>query len=324
MAPHHLAVIEIGFAVLTRHSRLSETPLAMKTCVLLSLLLSMDIGAQLAHPTKLHVNGVELHYIEQGKGEPVILLHGGQGDYRSWKAQIDPFSAKYRTISYSRRYHYPNKNPLVGTNHSALIEGADLAALIRKLELQPVHLVGTSYGAFAALAMALDSPELVRSLVLAEPPVHQWAKQTPQGTAEYERFMETVHHPVSKAFAEEKDALAMQIFVDQIAGAPRFEKLTDEAKESILQNSGFFKALMRSSDPYPNLSKQAVRQLKIPVLIVGGENTLELHKIVNKELAGVLPNAKSVTIPNARHASSRENPELFNREVLNFLDQLER
>ncbi len=162
-------------------------------------------------PIKILVGGVELHYIERGKGEPLILLHGGQGDFRSWQKQIDVFASGYRVISYSRRYHYPNVNPLTSTGFSALTEAADLAGFIKALGLGPVHLVGTSYGAFTALAFALDHPGLVRTMVLAEPPVLQWAKGTDRGAGLYREFMMTVHVPAGKAFASGDDEGAMRI-----------------------------------------------------------------------------------------------------------------
>src|SRR5262245_38329814 len=121
---------------------------------LLSFLFMVLCGQAIAEdvqPTKIHVRGVELHYVAYGHGEPLILLHGGQGDYRSWEAQIKALSQRYRVISYSRRYHYPNNNPIIAKNHSAYIEADDLAAFISELKLGRVHLVGTSIGAFTAL-----------------------------------------------------------------------------------------------------------------------------------------------------------------------------
>ena len=144
--------------------------------------LMLSSAAQAQQPVRIRVNGVELHYIEQGQGEPLVLLHGGQGDYRSWQPQIQALSPRYRVIAYSRRYHYPNDNPLTGRNHSALIDAVDLAGLLATLKLGPVHLVGTSYGAFTALALAVERPDLVRSLVLAEPPIHQWVANTEPGS----------------------------------------------------------------------------------------------------------------------------------------------
>src|SRR5437762_14031530 len=105
----------------------------MMRVVLLTLLLLLPCGqaiGQGAQPTKIRVRGVELHYIEQGQGEPLILLHGGQGDYRSWEPQMKVLSQQYRVISYSRRYNYPNNNPLTAKYHSAYTEADDLAAFI--------------------------------------------------------------------------------------------------------------------------------------------------------------------------------------------------
>jgi non-heme chloroperoxidase len=292
-------------------------------CVWLSLLVLLPCGRTAGpdvRPFKVHVGGVELHYVERGSGEPLILLHGGQGDYRSWGAQIEALSPRYRVISYSRRYHYPNDNPLRTKNYSAYTDADDLAAFIRRLKLGRAHLVGTSYGAFTALALALKHPEMVRSLVLAEPPVHQWAKDTPRGAVLFREFMANIHEPVGKAFAAGADEEAMRVFVDGVAGARRFDGLPPEARAAVMQNSRFFKALTQSSDPFPNLPKGKVGRLGVPVLIVTGENTIELHKLVNEELARLIPSAESVTIANAGHGPARENPAAFNEAVLRFLD----
>jgi non-heme chloroperoxidase len=289
---------------------------------LLSLLICGPAMGQSVQPTRIQVGGVELHYIEQGKGEPLILLHGGQGDYRSWEPQIKAFSQRYRIISYSRRYNYPNKNPLTAKYHSAYTEAEDLAALIHKLKLGRVHLVGTSIGAFVALALAVARPEMVRSMVLAEPPVHQWVKDTPEGAAVYHEFMTEVQAPAARAFAVGDDKGAMRIFVDAFAGAGRFDRLPPAGLTPILQNARFFRAITSCPDPYPNLSKDWVKQLRMPILIITGENTLKIHRLVDEELARLLPNAERVTLPKAGHGSPRENPEAFNQVVLEFLARL--
>jgi pimeloyl-ACP methyl ester carboxylesterase len=58
--------------------------------------------------------------------------------------------------------------------------------------------------------------------------------------------------------------------------------------------------------------------LRIPVLIITGENTIKLHRLVNEELARLLPKAEQAIIPNAGHGSPRENPQAFNKAVLRF------
>lgn len=296
--------------------------LRLALLLLLSLLLCGQALGQSIQPTRIRVGdhrGVELHYIQQGHGEPLILLHGGTGDYRSWEPQIKAFSQQYRVLSYSRRYHYPNNNPLTAQYHSSYTEAEDLAAFIRKLRLKRVHLVGTFIGAFTGLVLAVKHPEMVRSLVLAEPPIHQWVRDTPNGAAAYREFMTTIWEPATEAFRTGDDQGAMRILVDGLAGTRRFDNLPLEGRDAIMQNSRFFKANTSSSDPLPNLSKDKVRRLRIPILIITGENTIKIHKLVNEELARLLPKSEQIIISKAGHGSPRENPQAFNEAVLRFL-----
>src|SRR5438552_3931180 len=75
---------------------------------------------------------VRLHYVSLGRGEPVVMVHGGLEDYRAWTAQLAPLAADhYRAIAYSRRYNFPNQNAAHATmSYSAEIDARDLAMLI--------------------------------------------------------------------------------------------------------------------------------------------------------------------------------------------------
>jgi pimeloyl-ACP methyl ester carboxylesterase len=273
-----------------------------------------DVGA-----ARVRVNGVDLTYIERGRGEPLILLHGGQGDYRSWGPQIEAFSGRFHVISYSRRYNYPNDNPIATDYRSAYTDADDLAALIRQMGLGRVHLVGTSAGALAALVLATEEPGMVSTLVLAEPPVHSWAKNDPNGRALYNEFMSSIWDPAGAAFKAGDDLGAMRILVDGFGGSGKFDSLSAETRAAAMQNARFFRAATSSHDPFPDIPKDGISRLKMPVLIVTGETTISLHKFVNDELARLLPTARRVTIPRTGHGSARENPLAFNEAVAAFL-----
>lgn len=273
-------------------------------------------------PTRIVVGGTELHYVQQGQGESVVLLHGGQGDYRAWPQLLSTLAPKYRVVSYSRRYHYPNTNP-ISSDHSAIVDARDLFGLVQSLGLGRVHLVGTSYGALTALAFAIDHPELVRSLALAEPPAHRWVEGTRRGAELFRQFMDTVHRPAARAFASGADEAAMRVFVDAFDARGTFDRLPASRRADVMANALFFKALSRSPDPFPNLSKHEARRLAVPVLLINGADTDELHKAVVAEVANVLPNVRRVEIPNAGHGASRQNPGAFNAAVADFLALVE-
>jgi pimeloyl-ACP methyl ester carboxylesterase len=287
-------------------------------CLLTSLLWG-QAATQTAVPKRVHVNGVDLHYIEQGEGEPVILLHGGQGDYRSWAAQVEALAPHYRVISYSRRYHYPNDNPWTAKYRTAYTEAEDLAAFMRDLRLGRVHLVGTSAGALTALVLATQHPGMVGSMVLAEPPILSWAREDAQGESLYKEFMAATWKPATAAFKAGDDQGAMRILVDTFGGAGRFDRLPPEGRTVAMQNSRFFKASTASSDPFPALSKEKVKRLNMPILIIRGEHTLKINKFVNAELARLLPKSEQAIIPEAGHGSARDNPQAFNEVVADFL-----
>ncbi len=264
-------------------------------------------------------NGIELHYIERGQGQPVVLLHGGMGDLHSWERQIDPFARFYRVISYSRRYSFPNRNRLDSHGHNALADAEDLGALLTMLDLAPAHLVGTSYGALVALCFAVAHPQSARSIVLAEPPAHQWIRETTAGDAVYRQFIDGVWSPARQAFAQGSEHDAMRILFDGFWGQPVFELLSSDWTERCIRNVPAMRALALASDPFPDLPKAAFRSFQVPTLLICSEHAVEIHRRVNEEIARVLPHAEQALIPQSSHGSPRENPAAFNAAVLNFL-----
>lgn len=284
---------------------------------LLSAVVILAAMAQ-APPTRVEVGGVSLHYVEAGKGEPVILLHGGQGDYRAWQPHMAPLSDRFRVIAYSRRHHYPNVNA-INADYSARADAGDLAGLISALRLGPVHLVGTSYGALTALTFALQHPAQVRSLVLAEPPVLEWATQLPGGRELYTHFMDAVHRPAHRAFTAGREDDALRLLIDEFDGAGAFDRLPADRRLVVKQNASFFRAVTASSDPFPDLDRDRVRRLSMPLLVVHGEKTDALHRMIAEHLAALVPQAKLLAIANAGHGSPRQNAPAFTEALLTFL-----
>jgi pimeloyl-ACP methyl ester carboxylesterase len=197
-------------------------------------------------------DGVELHYVELGKGEPVVFIHGGLTDYSMWNDHLGAFAKDYRAIAYSRRYNYPNENR-IRPGHSAVVEAEDIALFIRKLELDRVHVVGYSYGAYTGLLLGIRHPELVRTLTLAEPPVMCWLEDLPddrrkQGKALRADAMERCWKPVKMAFTKNNAVGALRIFVDYIRGNGTYDSLRLAARKRGLLNAREFEAIVMSGE----------------------------------------------------------------------------
>src|SRR6266566_1180415 len=243
-----------------------------------------QLGQSTARPTKVVVNGVELHYIERGQGEPVVLVHGALDDYRAWDDQISPFAEHFRVIAYSRRYNFPNKSAGNPVDHSAIVEADDLAALLRELQIKRAHLIGHSYGAYTILILAIKHPELVQSLTSAEPPVHRWVAELPEGRAAFKQFMD-FWNGVGDAFRQGDTTTALRVTTSFVTkGQATYESLPTEQRKVMEENMAEWKALTTSRDAFPSLDRREVQRLRVPTLLLCGENTLTIHKLVNGEL----------------------------------------
>jgi non-heme chloroperoxidase len=268
---------------------------------------------------KVRVNGVELQYVDRGSGDPVIFVHGGLADYRMWEAQLEPFAQHYRVIAYSRRYNFPNNNPDIRPEHSPIVDADDLAALITRLKLGPVHVIGASSGAAAALFLAVRRPELVRSLVLAEPPVNRWVNDIPGGPLVFDEFMHNLWEPAGQAFRDGDPEQALRISIDYFAGPGVWEQLPEEVRTMIRDNQHEWQAATTSSDFFPPLSRDDVARSAKPMLMLTGGQTLAIHQLVNAELEWLRPNDQRVHIPDATHELWGEFPELCRETTLAFL-----
>ena len=117
------------------------------------------------------VNDIQLAYVEQGRGQSVVFVHGGLGDYRHFAGQMAAFAERHRAIAVSCRGYWPNEPLRRGEEITLDTFVDDIAAFITSLDAGPVHLVGhSSPGGFGSMRVAQRYPGLLRSLVLLEPP----------------------------------------------------------------------------------------------------------------------------------------------------------
>ena len=268
---------------------------------------------------EVRVNGLTFHSIERGQGTPVLLVHGTLEDYRTWDGQLEAFSKGYQLISYSRRYHYPNEWIKDSTDFSITIHARDLAALIKALNLPPVHLIGHSYGGSIAFLVARDHPEVIRSLTLAEPSLVPLLKTTPEGDALLTSFITTSIVPSSEAFKQGNDEEGVRRFTNGVLGEGSYEKLPPPVLKRVMDNVQELKGELSSQDLYPPTTCDDVQKVKTPTLLVDGELSPKMFHVIDDMLGHCLPSVERATIPAASHQMEVENPQAFNETVLSFI-----
>src|ERR1044071_5374944 len=110
----------------------------------------------------IDVNGTRLAYrlVGDSGATPVVFIHGSLANLRAWSGQEAAVAQRYRVLVYSRRYHPPNPRVEDNQTYSPKLHAEDLAALMLTFDIAPAHVVGSSYGAYAALRSEEHTSEL--------------------------------------------------------------------------------------------------------------------------------------------------------------------
>ena len=285
------------------------------------------------------MDGVRLTYIERGEGDPVIFVHGGFIDYRSWHFQIGPFSERYRVIAYNRRYAYPNHRKGDYSDNTIENNASDLFGFMKMLGVGPAHFVTVSTASFIVLYLAVRHPELVRSIVVMEPAIVSLVIKNPKSKTEMLSFL--LGHPSSgrgfmrlrrtvqaaTAAYERGDARgAARIFataMGELSGGspagktPFFDRLPPVIQESLVDNMSDTKQGMVAIEE-PIFTCADAEKIRAPVLLI--RSSVTARPIVDA-LAHCLPNAKPVDMQHPGDQGRWLEPYPFNNAVLKFLSE---
>lgn len=263
-------------------------------------------------------DGATISYVRGGSGPVLIFLHGVMGDYRSWAPQWEAFTRHYDCIALSCRFNWPNGNRMEAPDHSAVENAEDIVALMDALGIDSTVLVGSSYGSFAALALAVNHPGRVRAVVASEPPMMKYAEMYPDTAPVAAAFREATVIPSRAAFERGEDDLGAMLLTGGIQNAD-IATIPPEKLEQRRQNMMAGKRVALSSDEFPLLPPEALAALPMPVLLVTGANTGPIFKAMMSGISRSMPQARMEVIEGAGHSVPQDQPEVFNRMTLEFL-----
>jgi pimeloyl-ACP methyl ester carboxylesterase len=269
-------------------------------------------------------NDITLHYVDQGKGTPVIFVHGSLSDGGYWADQVGQFAGHYRAIAYSRRYNYPNNNP-ARAGYSAVVDAEDLAAFIHALYLGKVVVIGHSYGALTALFLAAKHPELIRALVLAEPPAISLLEHLPGdeakiGEAMYQDIQRRMVLPMQQAFRRGDRDAGIGVFMGYVFNNPHaWDQMKKSAREETLRDAHEWDVMMTTGTLFPDIQPKTVREITVPVLLLSGAKSYPFLGLISEELARLLPNHEAIVLPDAGHQMWYQAPDVCRKDVEAFL-----
>ena len=278
----------------------------MSKTLIAACLLALSITATEQRETHADLPGVRLWYTDTGgAGEAVVFLHANTGSSRVWEYQIPAFVARgYRVIAYDRRGFGRTVIDPAGAQPGT---GADdLLALMNHLKIDRFHLVGTAAGGFVAFDFAVSFPQRLRSLVVANS----------IGGVQDEDYLELgrrLRPPQFNALPPDFRELSPTYRAANPQGAQRW---IDLERVSRPEGTAPVVQAMRNKVTFSLLEG-----LKVPTLLLTGDADLYSPPAVLRMFAARIKNSESVVVPEAGHSAYWEQPEMFNRSVLAFIQK---
>ncbi|WP_306130357.1 alpha/beta fold hydrolase [Roseovarius sp. MMSF_3350] len=269
----------------------------------------------------INSNGVRLYVESTGRGLPIVFVHEFAGDHRSWEPQVRYFGRRYRCFSFSARGYIPSDVPenVDAYNQEAWVE--DIANIIRETVKVPAHIIGLSMGGYATLNFGLAHPEMCRSLVIASAGHGSDLDRRKEFLSSTDKMAERMlNEGMDDATREYRNGEARRLF--QLKDPHGFA----EANAQFVEHSALGSALtsrgyqMRRATIYD--LQERMETLQIPTLIMAGDHDdpcLDPALFMKR----TIPDSRLWIMPYTTHALNLEEPDMFNRGVLDFLTEID-
>lgn len=256
-------------------------------------------------------NPITLHYVEQGQGLPVVLLHGYPFSSAIWQIQQQNLSDHFRVIAPDLRGH--GQSPAPEGVYEMETSARDVLALLDSLGVEKATIMGHSMGGYVTLALWRLAPERFIALGLIASQAIADSEDTRQGRY---KTAEKVFVDGSKVVA---DAMTLRLFAPS---TPEDEPAVEQVRTLILNTRpsgiiGTLKGMASRPD-----STDLLPEINVPVLIITGDKDQIIAPQKAEKMATAIPSAILVTIENAGHMPMLEQPQATTMAIRNFLDEL--
>lgn len=275
------------------------------------------------------VNGVRLHYVIGGQGEPVVLLHGWLGTWYVWRRVMPALVEHYTVIAPDMRGYGDSDKPETGYDSRTLQE--DIYQLVQQLGFHRIFLVGHDMGAPPAYAYAAEHPDDVRRLVYLDEPVPGFGMEellkfspetAPNGGLWWFFFNMVPNLPETLAKGREREFLSWFYDYYLYDRSSISDDVVDEYVRCYSQPNGWrggigcYRELFKSEAQNREYGKQ---KLKIPVLALGGAKSMGPH--VQQLMQQVAEDVRGGSVEHCGHFIPEERPDYLVEQLLEFFGE---
>ncbi|MBJ7264624.1 MAG: alpha/beta hydrolase, partial [Burkholderiaceae bacterium] len=288
------------------------------------------------------VAGQSHHYIDEGVGPALVLIHGSLCDCRYWDAQIKALRAHFRVIAPSLEHYWPAQWDGQGNGFTVASHARGVIALLRHLGIERAHWVGHSRGGRVALEAALSDVASLASLSLADPGVvfaderdrpvtrerdddragercaglsssRGAADSASSSIDQRDDFREVAARHIAQGRVDE----GLAVFVDTVTGPQTWQRMVPWFKAMAHDNASTVLGQIREATVA--VDPQALHALTLPCLLIGGGLSPAPYPGILSRLHAELPDSELHMIAGSSHGMNIGNPRAFNRCIEQFL-----
>ncbi|MGB3300782.1 MAG: alpha/beta hydrolase [Phormidesmis sp.] len=280
------------------------------------------------HHEYLKTNSIQLHYVTEGDGPLMLLLHGFPEFWYSWRHQIPAFSSDYKVVALDLRGYNKSDKPKETSAYVLSELTKDVKGAIQALGYDQCVLVGHDWGGMIAWAFAYAYPQMLsRLIVLNLPHPAKFAEglRSPQQLLR-SWYIALFQLPALPEFLlQANDYAAMRsIFKSQAINPDAFTEADLDAYVTAAAQPG---ALTSMLNYYRNVFKgegplnKTWGILQVPTLMIWGENDAALGKELTCGTEKLVSNLEIRYIPQCSHWVQQEQPEQVNQSMQAFLER---
>ncbi|HAG83102.1 MAG TPA: epoxide hydrolase [Cyanobacteria bacterium UBA12227] len=270
-------------------------------------------------------NGIKLHYVTQGSGPLMLMLHGFPEFWYSWRHQIPEFAKDYKVVALDLRGYNESDKP---QEQSAYVMNEfikDVEGVIKGLGYDRCVLVGHDWGGAIAWSFAYAHPELLERLIilnLPHPAKFAEGLRTPQQLLRswYAFFFQLPLLP-ELALQAIDYAIIGKIFTEMAINKNAFTSADIEAYKDAAARRGALTAMINYyRNVFFSLGQRQWGILDVPTLMIWGEEDTALGKELTYGTEAYVRDFQIKYIPNCSHWVQHEQPELVNQYMREFLE----
>ncbi len=275
---------------------------------------------QLEHHAAL-ANGVRIHYVRAGQGDPVVLLHGFPQTWYMWRKIIPELARHYTVIAPDLRGFGESSKPIDGYDKRTVAE--DIYQLVRGLGFEKIFLVGHDLGGPAAYAYACAHPDDVRRLVILDVEI------TIDRSTAAEYFTRLFHlsfhaePDIAVALVAGRERVYLTHFYRKCYNPGAFSHADIDEYIAAFSAPGALRASMAHygaiwTDLKHNI-ENAKKLLEMPVLALGGEMSFGERTVSSARK--IAKDVRGRSMPRCAHWVAEEEPEALLAELLAFFGE---